>query len=289
MHIIDITTDTWGWLVMSKISERVRHVKIRDGYCLICGEFGTLSIDHVPPQGSITVTKVEQRHIMEMMGVGAKSIKGVPSTNGSKFRTICSDCNSNILGGNDGEVADANKKLTSKIRNYFQNPTSPYNTISIDINPIKYARAMIGHILSATSVTECKEPPQISPYFDPLKKFVLGDDHAITKTHDIYYWFYPYDRHLSAKCVSFFNQGHSTVLSLLSFFPIAFLVTPKDEGIYPTHAARFDFSSSKLVLDLSSYNIHFSDFPFSELKGNQMCLLNDCQTIISYPIKNQDI
>ncbi|WP_421285400.1 hypothetical protein [Aeromonas veronii] len=270
---------------MSKISERVRHVKIRDGYCLICGEFGTLSIDHVPPQGSITVTKVEQRHIMEMMGAEARSIRGVSSTNGSKFRTICSNCNSNILGGNDGEIADVHRKLTNKIRNYFQNPTSPYNTVSVDIAPIKYARAMIGHILSATSVTECKVPPQESSYFDPLKRFVLGDDHAISETHDIHYWFYPYDRHLSAKCVGFLNQGHSTVLSLLSFFPIAFLVTPKNEGIYPTHAARLDLTSNKLVLDLSSYNIHFSDFPFSELRESQMCLLTDYQTIVSYPVK----
>lgn len=271
---------------MSKISERIKHVNIREGYCLICGDYGQLSIDHVPPQGSITVTRVEQRHIMEMMGAEAKSIKGIKSPNGSKFRTICSKCNSHILGGNDGEVSDLNKRLTNKICNHFKNPTNPYNIITVDIDPIKYARAMIGHILSATSIVECKAPPQNSPYFDPLKSFVLGDDNAISKTHDIFYWFYPYNRHLSAKCVGFLNQGHSTILSLLSFFPIAFLVTPKGEGIYPSHATRFDLNSIKLTLDLSSYNINFSDFPFVELRGDQMYLLTDYQTIISYPIKD---
>ncbi|MNR60715.1 hypothetical protein D3C85_1822730 [compost metagenome] len=86
--------------------------------------------------------------------------------------------------------------------------------------------------------------------------------------------------------MGFLNQGHSTILSLLSFFPIAFLVTPKGEGIYPSHATRFDLNSIKLTLDLSSYNINFSDFPFVELRGDQMYLLTDYQTIISYPIKD---
>ncbi|UPR24965.1 metal-binding protein [Vibrio cyclitrophicus] len=270
---------------MSKISERFKHTKITHGYCLICGEHGRLSIDHVPPQGAITVTQIEQRHISEMTGAKSSTIKGVRSPNGSKFKTICHHCNSQILGVNDIEVARFNKLLTEKVITHFHTVQNPYNFVSLDIDAIKYARAMIGHILSATSVVECRKEQNSSPFFDPLKEFVLGNDDAISETHDIYYWFYPHNRHLSAKYVHFSNNGHSTGLSLLSFFPIAFLVTVKDKGIYPAHAKKLDLSSNRFILDLSSFNVAYADFPFVELKGAQMYLLTEYQTIISYPIK----
>lgn len=270
---------------MSKISERVRHTKITRGYCLICGDFGKLSIDHVPPQGSVTITKVEQRHVSEMSGATAKSIKGVRSPNGSKFKTICHKCNSEVLGANDIEVARVCKELTDKIKTYYSDVSNPFNFISVDVNPISYARAMIGHILSATSVVECRVEPVNTEYFKPLKNFVLGDDSALNDSHDIYYWFYPHNRHLSAKYVHFHNQGHSSGLSLLSFFPVAFLITPKGQGIYPAHAQKLNLNASKLSLSLSSYNVQYADFPFVELKGDQMYLLTDYQNIISYPVK----
>lgn len=173
-----------------KISERINHSKIVSGYCLICGKSGRLSIDHVPPQGAITITKIEQIHISEVSGYQSAKIKAVHSTNGSKFRTICHKCNSERLGANDIEVARVHKELAEKIANHFSAPFNPYSVVSVDIEPIRYARAMIGHILSATSVEECKHEPCSSPYFDPLKRFVLGDDFALNESHDIHYWFY---------------------------------------------------------------------------------------------------
>ncbi len=272
---------------MSKISERIKHTKITNGYCLVCGKHGRLSIDHVPPQGAVTITKVEQRHICEMMEHKVKSIKGVSSTNGSKFRTICHKCNSEVLGSNDSEICRVNKELTRKIKEHFQGLSNIYNMVSVEIDAIKYARAMIGHILAATSVTECREPLKETPYFTPLQDFVLGNDDALMDTHDIYYWFYPSNRHVSAKYVHFYNEGHSAGLSLLAFFPLAFLVTPpKNEGIYPAHAQKFDLGMDKLILNLSAHNVKFADFPFVKLKGNCMYLLADYQAIISYPVSN---
>jgi hypothetical protein len=224
-----------------------------------------------------------------MASAKAASIKGVRSPNGSKFKTICTTCNSKVLGGIDHEIANVNNALTLKISDYFNKLNYPYNDITVDIEPLKYARALIGHILSATSIVECLEPQKSSPYFDPLKAFVLGDESALDETHEMYYWFYPYDRHLSAKYVHFHNEGHSTGLSLLSFFPLAFLVTKKNEGIFPAHAHLFDLKSKSLNLSLSSQNIKYADFPFVELKGNQMYALAEYQTIISYPIKKENL
>lgn len=142
---------------------------------------------------------------------------------------------------------------------------------------------MIGHILSATTVSECLAPPEPSEYFDPLKKFVLGDDAALADTHDIYYWFYPSNAHLSAKLVAFHNEGHQALVSVLSFFPLAFMVTKKNEGTYPAHAVKLDLTDKALTLNLSTANVHNADFPFVLLNGNRFYMVNEGQTVVSYP------
>lgn len=51
----------------------------------------------------------------------------------------------------------------------------------------EYIRAMVGHILAATSEDECKLEQRDSPYFTPMKNLVLGQTYSIDDTHDIYY------------------------------------------------------------------------------------------------------
>lgn len=267
------------------ISDRFKHAKIIEGYCVICGVFGKLSQDHVPPKGSITITKTEQRHVNEMMGAKSNKVKGLQSPNGSKFKTICGKCNNEHLGKNDDEIAKVNNLLTLEIKNHIST-THINNHISVPVKAVNYSRAMIGHILSATSVEECKKPIFESPYFDALRQFVLGDDQAIENTHDIYYWFYPFSMHISSKMVGFNNEGHLACLSLLSFYPIAFMVTEKSKGIFPVHARKLELTDSNLTLDLSHHGFEFAEFPFIELKGNRFMALTDYQSIVSYPIKN---
>ncbi|MFQ2599680.1 hypothetical protein ACK3Z9_12190 [Aeromonas caviae] len=265
------------------ISKRIDHTKITTGYCLICGEYKKLSQDHVPPQGAITISKIEQKLIGEAMGERSPDIRGVVSKNGSKFKTICKDCNSK-LGEFDSEITRVCAILTPIVKNYFQTATDMLNVKRIEIDAISYMRAMIGHVLSATTVKECEEPQRHSPYFTPLIQFVLGDNDAINTTHDIYYWFYPYKRHLSAKIIFFYNEGNSCCLSLLSFFPIAFLITEKNKGVYPVHAQKLTTESNSLILDLSSHNINYVNFPFVNLVGNQFYMMSDQVCTMSYPI-----
>lgn len=265
------------------LSARGAHTKIVKGYCLICGGLGRFSPDHVPPKCCVTITKTEQRHITESLDLQDRSIKGVASPNGSKFKTICQSCN-NLLGRTDGEVGEAYRELTQQIIAYFSSGLQHWHYASVGINPVNYARSMIGHLLAAASIKECLGEPVDSPYFTPLQNFVLGDDSAIENTHDIYYWFYPNNVHINAKLVAFFNEGHLASVSLLSFFPVAFIVTKKNEGTYPAQARKLSFKDSSLVLNLSTQNVHFATFSFVSLSGNSMFALSDQQAIISYPI-----
>lgn len=266
------------------LSKRALHVKVDKGYCLICDSFGRLTDDHVPPKGSITITKIEQRHITEVIGASEPISRGIVSRNGSKFRTICSNCNNNHIGGCDNEVAKVCKNLTKQISNYFSNTDSVINTVSCKVDALRFLKAMVGHILSATSSQECKVNPVNSPYFFPLKKFVRGDLNSISETHDVYYWFYPWPEHLSLKSGNFVNNGNAVSISLLSFFPIAFLITEKNKGIYPGNARKLNDMDTNITLDLSSLGWKLSKFPFHVLEGNQMLALADYQAVISYPI-----
>lgn len=267
------------------ISNRIKHTRIKNGFCLICGQEKKLTKDHVPPKGSITIEPVEQRHIAEAMIGEAKKFSGVKAQNGSTFKTICSTCNGDILGANDSEISRIYSELTNQIKTNHYQYNGTYNTIKVNLDAVKYTRAMIGHILSATSSRECKKKPFNSPYFTPLQNYVLGDNNAIDNTHDIYYWFYPYRKHISAKIVGFYNEGNACSLSLLSFFPIAFLLTEKNKGIFPAHAKKLELTDKVLTVNLSPYNAKYMNFPFCPLEGNKFMMMNDSQCITSYPIK----
>lgn len=276
---------------MSHISERNDHLRPKKGsklgYCLICENYGLLSVDHVPPKSCIHTTKAEQRLLTEVMGSRPLK-KPVKAKTGSAFLTICATCNSERIGRCDEEVSKAHKELHRKIQNHFQSrifvPGS--NIVTAEVNARNYARAMIGHILSATTSQDCVSPPKSSAYFDPLKRFVMGDDSAIEHTHDLHYWFYPHAMHISAKFFQFRNQGHNASLSALHFNPIAFLISEKNSGIYPAQARRLSLNDSHLILSLDLTNQSFSQFPLCGLKGDQLFALHGPSATVSYPVGN---
>ncbi|WP_324006261.1 hypothetical protein [Aeromonas hydrophila] len=266
------------------LSKRLTCERFKEGYCLICDEHKSLTEDHVPPKSAITITRTEQKLISESFNSTPTKIKGVISKNGNKFKTLCARCNNSLADG-DSEIGIVYKKLTDAIRTYFKNANGVSSIVSVEVDAKKYIKAMLGHILAATSEDECQQEQQSSPYFDPIKNFVLGRSESIDDSHDIYYWFYPKRMHLSAKLLAFHNKGNTCALSLLSFFPIAFLVTEKGKGIFPAHAMKFDSTCESLILDLSFRNINYSDFPFTTLEDDQFYLMQDYTCTISYPIK----
>lgn len=270
------------------LSKRLTCKREREGFCLICDTYKTLSEDHVPPKSAITVTRTEQKLIGEAFKNNPIKIKGAISKNGNKFKTICRECNYALSKG-DAEIGVVYNELTKKIYNFIRHPYRVNNVISVNIDATEYIRAMCGHILSATSEDECKKKQPETPYFTPIKDFVLGKSKSIDDTHDIYYWFYPSGRHLSAKILGFHNRGNSCAISLLSFYPIAFLITEKGKGIYPVQASKLDSECKYLSIDMSQKNINYSDFPFVNLEDGQFYLMADYACTISYPIKESRV
>lgn len=267
---------------MTKISERWKHNGIVKGYCNICGKFDTLTKDHVPPKCAITLGPVLQKTVSEYFNT-REPVKPLNAKNGSYFKTICYHCNSHILGSLDSEIEHVTKNFKAHLNEYIKG-TSVYPFIRIPFNSKSFTRAMIGHILSATTVEDCKIEPVESSFYSPLRDYVLGKKPTFEDTHDIYYWFYPHRMHISAQNVAFMNEGHIASICALHFFPIGFIITIKENGTYPKHATNLNLDDKFLTFNMTSINYEFTTFPFINLKGNQMYVMSNGHTCVSYPI-----
>jgi hypothetical protein len=273
---------------MERISKRNEGIsRSWFGYCQICGEHGKLTKDHVPPKGAIHFTKVEQKLMTEVyVSNPEEKIKGVKAVGGSYFQTICRKCNGERVGGvNDEEVSKVYNGLHDKVIEHIKSPFSYSNIVSVKVDAPKFLRAMVGHVLSATTSKLCEEPLNRDVPDQKLRDFVLGNDSALADNYDIYYWFYPYRRHISARHVGFHNNGHTTVVSCLHFFPMAFLITSKNEGTYPAQARVLSISDARIDLDVSARNLGYAQFPFGNLVDNQFMAVSDQLCITSMPLK----
>lgn len=273
---------------MSKrnISKRGEGCKaLPKGYCLICGNHRILSKDHVPPKAALLeLGEVTQMLMSEVFGSQVDpNLKGIKGNNGSTFKTICEVCNNKYVGENDAEVAKVFKAMHSSIRTLAATGIKATSPLKFNLDAEKFLKAMVGHVLSATTNLRCKQPISKDDQFQPLRDFVLGENLNIMDTHDFYYWFYPFKRHISALGVSLFNEGDHIPLSCLHFYPLAFLITPKNQGVYPVHANALTLSTKELWLNISRWNLDYASFPFCNLKGNQMLAIDDNSCVTSFP------
>ncbi|HRQ69360.1 MAG TPA: hypothetical protein PLW78_03555 [bacterium] len=84
--------------------------KNKEGYCHICGEYGPLSFEHIPPEKCFNNTKVETIKIF--------GNKKIISQKGAGGYTLCESCNNNTgtyYGRNYKEFIDKSAEIYRKI------------------------------------------------------------------------------------------------------------------------------------------------------------------------------
>ncbi|WP_146108909.1 hypothetical protein [Pantoea ananatis] len=272
---------------MAKISERWKYAAIKEGHCLICGGYGKLSQDHVPPKCVVPPAKVEQRLITEIRN---PNIQGIKAHHGSVFKTICASCN-NKLGVHDQEIKRVTDCIDSKVKNYLRNPHSVYNTIAADVDVTSYLRGMVGHILSASPNTSCEVPRDDIPFYKQLCDFVLGNNNNITETHQFNYWFYPNRMNITGALFSLLNTTNSSaertsVGACIYFYPVAILITQPGRifnEIMP-FARSLSLKDESIVLDLSPQHLNFSAFPFFSLRDTIVAMHHAYITVSHAPM-----
>jgi hypothetical protein len=114
----------------------------RVGFCRICGSNCELTYDHVPPQSCFNNTRIV---LHSFPGYEYNQFYN----SGLKIRSICSNCNNNILGGNfDQELASFVKRINYNIFSKKYGIIRHKNN-SYTIKSRMVLKSILGHILAA--------------------------------------------------------------------------------------------------------------------------------------------
>lgn len=280
---------------MGKISKRISLARSQEnikrkpvGFCQICNERGILSADHIPPRAAVKPTRAYQKLMTEVLTGNPSLIEPVTSHNGSTFKTICKKCN-NLLGANgDEEIGRVRKIAGSVILNWDAYPQSRQAGLmppSFRFDSTSYIRAMVGHILAATSTSTCDT-------FHPIEGTYLADLQMIAKLGTMpakelkfYYWPYPYRDCMSVRQMVYWKSGKHLRMSVLMFFPFAFVVAYSDDNplhFLPKFAWEMKIGTSHIFVDLNRQYIDSYKFPFTELNDNNMFGFEDSETAYSW-------
>ena len=187
-------------------------------YCNICGKLSKLTWDHVPPKSSGNSIEVNVNHLYS----------GIPTNNnyqkrfqsGIKYRSLCSECNNNILGKYDMSYKNFVNSIKDMLRTSV---TLPY-TVHIQIEINKVCRAVCGHFLAAKNFYDNK-----GHIDQELRMYVLDEQYALNSAYNLYYWIYPYKttyiiRDSVVKSYSNKVKFPANVISSWASYPIAFIL-----------------------------------------------------------------
>lgn len=201
------------------------------GHCNICGSFGKLTEDHVPPRSTQVVAQVDLYRIIDLLAVdkpiGKRRSRHMQS--GVHYRSLCATCNNSLLGARyDPELMRFANSTTSVLRASLLMP----DRVRIGVKPGFIARSVLGHLLAVGI-----ERTERTPLLDSVRLFVQDDSLRLPAGIEIHFWLYPYRRQVAIRDASlvldFFKT--SVVFWCLKFFPLGFLVTWENE-----HPHRID-------------------------------------------------
>ena len=196
------------------------------GHCNICGTFGPLTEDHVPPKGTLKVPQVDLFHIIELLSVerpiGKKKYRHLQS--GVNFRSLCVSCNSGLLGAKyDPALIHFANSVTLFLKSAIHLP----QVAKVQIHPGLVARSVLGHLFAVGL-----ERTERTPLLTSAAEFILDDTRPLPDGIELHYWVYPYRRQVALRDASMltdFFKSPPIVFWCLKFFPLGFMVTWANE------------------------------------------------------------
>ncbi len=236
------------------------------GYCNICKKNSQLTRDHIPPKGCVKATHVE---LMTLKNYASLPTKAVISQSGLNIRSICGDCNNNLLGTKyDPELIKLTGKVANILRvNQEQRLLLP-ETITLTVKPQRLLRSVVGHIL-AGYLPIPETPPISAPFSDALRNYFLNQSSTISDKIEVYYWLYPSNKQIVINSLGIGSITEECLIAsscLLKFFPLAFWIVwdkPDSFLVNSKKISKDKFKgldeSCELVLELQ--NILPLDYP----------------------------
>lgn len=255
------------------------------GKCNICCREGILTWDHVPPKFCFNSEKVKYNKILDVQD---KTKKLKESQNGIKFRSICENCNNNLLGSKyDKEY----KKLVDLLYNIYISKGNISQYIDIDGLQInKVARAVVGHFLAAKSSFSNNIVEQ------KLREYFLDENKLPPKEISLLYYVYIYNTIMIMRDFVPKKFGNSQykipngLMSCISSFPLAFILVDKPDD----NCGMFDLFNycTKNIEDKVTMRINLLSYLYDDKKTPRdpywPCNVNDSKTGTSIMLLSKD-
>lgn len=216
---------------MNNLTSYFKDTGIKEGYCRICGEYGILDRDHVPPKALTTPGNSLYCTLFE--GHMRQPIKKKKGLSGIYFKTICRECNNEVLGEIDYVYKDLKKQI-NELYKFINRGGELIQKQKIQCKSSDFLRATIGHMLAIDYQESCKNPLTPSDFFSPLRDFVLGEREDID-THQIKIWPYKKRKTLIAQTMASTStiqnlQNGGDIYSSIKIFPFGLTIRLKNKS-----------------------------------------------------------
>jgi len=271
----------------NNLGKRVLNRGADKGHCVICGVYGKLSRDHVPPKKCNNLNDVELKTLLPSEN---SARVGTTSQGGAHYKTLCKECNSKRLGTNyDPSLINLSNEITSLVMGAKNRLVSLPETIHPFIKPQKIARAIVGHCLAAIAIEETKSGPIPSPIGDGLREYFLDESQALPDELDIYYWVYPSKRQVVIKAMGKSSMySRATIVGhVIKFLPLGFwLVWNKPKGLIMNLNNLVPEKNMELnavrQIELNLYRIPALNFP-EVPEDHEYIALNGGHAVVANP------
>ena len=231
---------------------RVRTRGPKEGTCNICGAFGQLTDDHIPPKGASRLRQVDMMHLIDLLSAEKPRRSARFSQDGVKYRTICPDCNSGRLGTRyDPSLIE----LTASVHKYLSTRLYLPSSMDFPTKPNRVARSIVGHLL-AHGLGQHRTGAAIGKLTD----YVLDESAPFPNELEFYYWLYPYNDQVIIKGAGLsldFTQNFASFL-LLKFYPICFLILADRPNHWTIPYCRLDEILTPHIDDEGSMRLDFA-------------------------------
>ena len=189
--------------------------------CNICGTYGKMTWDHVPPKAAYNETSAKVNTAFS--GMPEENAYQKKYQNGIKFRSVCQKCNNELLSQYDTVYAN----FINKVASILDGGDISNLNIEIEEDVRLLCKGIIGHFLSAKDFYDEECTVDIA-----LRKYLLFDE--LSPELKIYYWIYPYKTINIIRDVVTGNvlgeRFPKGMISVIASFPIAFMIAMDDDA-----------------------------------------------------------
>jgi hypothetical protein len=220
--------------------------KKEDGTCCICGSYGPLSFEHIPPKKAFNNRRVWIVKFEDYVGVGpAEEIKKQDCQKGFGMLSLCARCNNNTGSWYGTQFVDWCYQGMDTLIRSEGHPTLIYMN---SLYPLPIIKQIVSMFLSING-------PRFGPNHPELVEFVLNKEKCYL---DPKYRFFVYHntvgkpRYSGTSAIYNITNKKTTILSEITFPPFGYLMTinsdPPDNRLFEiTHFSKFEYKESSLM------------------------------------------